>query len=81
MLGVSNKTGDSWRFQPKMKEAPSSEGAFLVSFDIGSRSIGLLLASWCICTMLRRLWVRQIYTDFTNSNVPETNRKAANNLR
>ena len=29
MLGVSNKTGDSWRFQPKMIEAPSNEGAFL----------------------------------------------------
>ena len=30
MLGVSNKTGDSWRFQPKMKEAPSNEGLFLL---------------------------------------------------
>ena len=30
-FGVSNRNGDSWRFQPKMKEAPSIEGAFLVS--------------------------------------------------
>ncbi len=30
-FGVSNRNGDSWRFQPKMKEAPSNEGAFLVS--------------------------------------------------
>ena len=29
-FGVSNRNGDSWRFQPKMKEAPSNEGAFLV---------------------------------------------------
>ena len=28
---VSNRNGDSWRFQPKMKETPSIEGAFLVS--------------------------------------------------
>ena len=30
-FGVSNRNGDSWRFQPKMKEAPSNEGASLVS--------------------------------------------------
>ena len=30
MLGVSNKTGDSWHFRPNGK-APSTEGAFLVS--------------------------------------------------
>jgi len=29
-FGVSNRNGDSWRFQPKVKEAPSFEGAFLV---------------------------------------------------
>ena len=28
---VSNRNGDSWRFQPNMKETPSTEGAFLVS--------------------------------------------------
>jgi len=30
VLGVSNKTGDSWHFRPNGK-APSTEGAFLVS--------------------------------------------------
>jgi len=29
-FGVSNRNGDSWRFQPTVKEAPSNEGAFLV---------------------------------------------------
>ena len=29
-FGVSNRNGDSWRFQPKVEEAPSNEGAFLV---------------------------------------------------
>jgi len=29
-FGVSNGNGDSWRFQPKVEEAPSNEGAFLV---------------------------------------------------
>ena len=29
-FGVSNRNGASWRFQPKMKEAPSFEGDFLV---------------------------------------------------
>ncbi len=27
-FGVSNGNGDSWRFQPKVEEAPSNEGAF-----------------------------------------------------
>jgi len=32
-FGVSNRNGDSWRFQPKMKEAPSNEVGFSRSSD------------------------------------------------
>ena len=38
-FGVSNRNGDSWRFQPNGK-APSFEGAFLVSGTPPSGSLG-----------------------------------------
>jgi len=39
-FGVSNRNGDSWRFQPKMKEAPSNEGAFLFQRHPHREAIG-----------------------------------------
>ena len=39
-FGVSNRNGDSWRFQPKMKEAPSNEEAFLFQRHPHREAIG-----------------------------------------
>ena len=68
-FGVSNRNGDSWRFQPKMKEAPSNEGAFLVSETppSGRHRDGVLVTvgGWLagrsikVLTLVRRVILRE----------------------